>query len=92
MASARGFSEWLLYGLYADRVLGADSGHAGTNEALALTYWFGGDVESAPLRSGAIPLAAHQVAIGVQSFIGVPMERLWELFRASQRLRQPLGT
>jgi hypothetical protein len=85
VASARGFSEWLLYGCYIDHVLGSASGHAATGQALARTYWYQGDVERSPLTPETVKLDPWQVAIGVQSFIGVPMEALWNLFKAFER-------
>lgn len=90
-ASARGFSEWLLYGLYVDRVAGPASGHVATARPLARTYWGQGDVMRAPLTPEGVTLAEDQVAIGVQSFIDVSTEQLWALFRAAAREPQLLG-
>jgi hypothetical protein len=81
-ASSRGFSEWLLYGLHADRVLGAASRHAPTSRPLASTYWDHRDVDRAAFGAGTVSLEPDQVAVGVQSFIGVPLTQLWDLFRA----------
>jgi hypothetical protein len=90
-ASARGFSEWLLYGLYVDRVARGASGHVATARPLARTYWGPGDVMHAPLTAEGVALADDQVAVGVQSFIDVSTERLWALFRAAAREPQLLG-
>lgn len=81
LATRRGFSEWLLHGLYVDRVPGPKAAVSPTPRPLARTYWAGDDVEPDAFRSDVGLLAPDQVAIGVQSFIGVPMDGLWGLFR-----------
>lgn len=81
LATRRGFSEWLLHGLYVDRVPGPKAAVAPTPRPLARTYWVGDDVEPDAFRSDEGLMEPDQVAIGVQSFIGVPMAGLWRLFR-----------
>jgi hypothetical protein len=83
IASNRQFSEYMIYGYYVERVLGlAAAGHFADGRELCKVYW-GGDAEELPsLRSFEEVLEPHQVAVGVQSFIGAPMEQLKALFDA----------
>lgn len=90
----RGFSEWLLYGYYVDQVIGVAAGLKATSRPLARTYWVNADIASSTFAPGADLLDDDQVAIGVQSFIDVPMETLWSVFRsyAEARLTAPYVT
>lgn len=83
IARQRAFSEYMLYGYYVDRVLGrAQAGHFRASQALCKVFW-GGDVAPlADLASFEEVLAPGQVAVGVQSFIGMPVARLQALFEA----------
>lgn len=83
IASRRRFSEYMIYGYYVERVLGlAAAGHFADARELCKVYW-GGDAEELPsLRSFEEVLEPHQVAVGVQSFIGAPMDKLKALFEA----------
>lgn len=83
IAGQRQFSEYMIYGYYADRVLGLErAGHWAEALELCKVYW-GGDAEGiASLRSFEEVLGAGQVAVGVQSFIGQPVEQLRALFEA----------
>ncbi len=81
VASRRDFSEWLLYGLYVDQVIGPTAGLQPTSRCLARTYWSTADVGREEFVADDGLLEPDQVAIGVQSFIGVPIDGLWELFR-----------
>jgi hypothetical protein len=81
VARQRSFSEMMIYGLHADRVAGADSGHAPTPLALSRTLWTAADLTPRLFEEGSGLLAPHHVSIGVQSFIGTPMETLWDMFR-----------
>lgn len=83
IAGQRQFSEYMIYGYYAERVLGLHrAGHWPDALELCKVYW-GGDAEGiASLRSFEEVLGAGQVAVGVQSFIGQPVEQLRALFEA----------
>lgn len=81
VTSGRGFSEWLLYGYYIDRVLGASAGPISYRQPLSRTYWVNSDVDAATFADSAALIEPDQVAIGVQSFIDVPMSTLWDVFR-----------
>lgn len=85
----RNFSEWLLYGFYVDQILGEGAGLAHTSRPLARTYWFTEDVAHDSFAEAAELMEPDQVAVGVQSFIGVPMEALWSLFRRHAGGRAP---
>jgi len=83
VASRRSFSEYMLYGYYVERVLGlAAAGHFADSLELCKVYWGGEAAELATLRSFEDVLDEGQVAVGVQSFIGQPVERLQALFEA----------
>lgn len=83
VAGQRQFSEYMIYGYYAERVLGLEqAGHWPDALELCKVYW-GGDADGiASLRSFEEVLGAGQVAVGVQSFIGQPVEQLRALFEA----------
>jgi hypothetical protein len=71
----------ILYGNFVEHVLGDGAGHAPTSDELCATFWVREDVTGESFRDGAELLSPGQVAIGVQSFIGVPIEELWGAFR-----------
>lgn len=83
VAAQRGFSEYMLYGYYADRVLGRDAaGHFGAAQELCKVFWGEDAAPLAGLNSFEEVLGPGQVAVGVQSFIGEPIEKLQALFEA----------
>lgn len=84
IATHRQFSEYMIYGYFVERVLGLEAaGHWPDEHELCKVYWFPEDVgELATLRSFEEILEPGQVAVGVQSFIGQPVERLKALFEA----------
>jgi hypothetical protein len=81
VAADREFSEMTLYGLFVDHVLGAGSGHALTTDELSRTFWGKADIRPDTFSDMGRLLGGGQVSIGVQSFIGVPLDRLWAVFR-----------
>lgn len=83
IAGQRQFSEYMIYGYYVDRVRGLEqAGHWPEALELCKVYW-GGDADGiASLRSFEEVLGPGQVAVGVQSFIGQPVEQLRALFEA----------
>lgn len=81
IASRRGFSEYMIYGYFVEKVLGlAQARHWSDARELCKVYWGGevGAIES--LRSFEEVLEPWQVAVGVQSFIGEPVETIRALF------------
>ncbi|AOO79975.1 DUF6492 family protein [Bosea vaviloviae] len=83
IASQRQFSEYMIYGYFVERVLGLEAaGHTPDGFELCKVYWGGDAGGLASLRSFEDVLDEGQVAVGVQSFIGQPVERLKALFEA----------
>ncbi|AMJ62343.1 DUF6492 family protein [Bosea sp. PAMC 26642] len=84
IAAKRGFSEYIIYGYFAERVLGlAAAGQRAESAELCKVYWGGSDADGiASLRSFEEVLEKGQVAVGVQSFIGQPVAQLRALFEA----------
>lgn len=84
IASQRQFSEYTIYGYFVEQMLDLDtSGHWPDAHELCKVYWFSGTTDTiASLQSFEEVLEPGQVAVGVQSFIGEPVERLRELFEA----------
>lgn len=80
ITAKRGFSEYSIYGFYVDQVLGTASGHAPTPRPLARTYWDRDAIPQGGLAGFEHALAPDQVAVGVQSFIGEPVEKLRGFF------------
>jgi hypothetical protein len=69
------FSEYILYGIFVQEVLGqADTRHAPTSEELCLSSW---DDSSAQLV--AERLAPHHVAVNIQSNLHLPMSEFRRL-------------
>lgn len=81
VAADREFSEMMLYGMFAEGILGKRSGHEVTSLALSRTFWGKSDVGPDTFRDVSGLLAGGQVSIGVQSFIGVSLDELWAVFR-----------
>ena len=82
IAGDRRFSEYMIYGYYAEQVLGLDAaGHWPDARELCKVYWLSGDAAGFD-RIGSFEsvLEPWQVAVGVQSFIGQPLERIRALF------------
>ncbi|KPF70138.1 hypothetical protein IP69_09675 [Bosea sp. AAP35] len=81
IAARRGFSEYVIYGFFAERVLGlAEAGHWADSRDLCRNYWGGvaGGFDS--LRSFEEVMEPWQVAVGIQSFIGEPVDKIRALF------------
>jgi hypothetical protein len=81
VAGGGSFSEMTIYGMFVEGVLGEAAGHRATPDALARTYWTERDVAPGSFRDAETLLGPGHVSIGVQSFIGVPVEDLWDVFR-----------
>lgn len=84
IAANRQFSEYMLYGYFVERVRDlAEARHWPDAHELCKVYWFDEDVTGIDaLRSFEEVLEPHQVAVGVQSFTGVPVDKLWALYEA----------
>lgn len=82
IARDRQFSEYLIYGYYVERVLGLEAaGHWPDARELCKVYWLNEDMEGFDrLGSFEEVLEPWQVAIGIQSFIGQPLDRIRALF------------
>jgi hypothetical protein len=84
LASHRQFSEYLIYGRFVETVLTPSlSGHELVSTHLSRSYWSQEDVVASGFGGAGVQLGPGQVAIGVQSFLGQPVERLEALFEAS---------
>ncbi len=81
VTAGRGFSEWMIYGQFVSDVLGERSGHLATDSELVRTWWFSHEVNRDILAPGALVMEQDEVALGVQSFIGMSMDSLWDVFR-----------
>ena len=82
IAAHRQFSEYMIYGYFVERVLGLEaSGHWPDARELCKVYWFSEDVAGMEdLASFEEVLEPWQVAVGIQSFIGQPLDRIRALF------------
>ena len=63
------FSECMIYGRHAAEVGGLE-GHYLSSDELCRVYWTGSQMSEADMRVFLDNLAPHQVAVGMQSFIG----------------------
>lgn len=70
IAARRAFSECMLYGRFVDEILGGD-GHAASAAELCRVYWDGPALDSDELSRFVAELRPEEVAIGLQSFIGM---------------------
>ena len=73
LASTRGLSECVLYGRFVDEVEGHPERHLAGEDNLCATVWSGEAMDREALDSYVAGLAPHQVAIGIQSFIGTDL-------------------
>lgn len=81
VASRRAFSEYMIYGYFVEQVLGlGPAGHWSDARELCKVYWGGEAGAIDGLRSFEEVLEPWQVAVGVQSFIGEPIEKIRALF------------
>ena len=69
IASRRMFSECMIYGRHAAEVAGM-KGHHLSSEELCRVYWTGPSMSEIDMQAFLDNLAPHQVAVGMQSFIG----------------------
>jgi hypothetical protein len=78
LGSARKFSECILYGRYADEVIGG-AGHFHAREEFCRVHWTGEPLSDEDFRDFVATMAPEQVAIGMQSFIGTDLARIRRL-------------
>lgn len=82
LAGRRSFSEYMIYGYFVERVLGlGPAGHWADQRELCKVFWGeadAGGIDS--LRSFEEVMQPWQVAVGVQSFLGEPIEKIRALF------------
>jgi hypothetical protein len=81
IASRRMFSECMIYGRYADEVIGG-AGHFLSGDEYCRVYWKGPQMSEDGIRDFVETLAPHQVAVGMQSFIGTDVEAIRRLVTA----------
>lgn len=74
-------SEYTLYGLYIERVLKNSSSFQIFHDGLCKTIWVKTELDDRALDQFFENLEPHIVAIGVQSFVGIKIERLQNQFQ-----------
>jgi len=65
------FAEYILYGVYADRVMTEDPGHFATARSLGLSRWSEGFSDAAAETAFLASMGADQVACNIQSTLGL---------------------
>lgn len=75
------FAEYILYGVYADHVLG-EAGHFRTNESLAFARWTGDFTGEADIAAFTGELEPHHVVCNVQSTVSLDRETRERLVEA----------
>lgn len=78
IASRRMFSECMIYGRHAAEVAALE-GHRLSADELCRVYWTGPRMTETDMRIFIDNLAPHQVAVGMQSFIGTDIETIRRL-------------
>ncbi|MBB2969690.1 DUF6492 family protein [Mesorhizobium sp. RMAD-H1] len=78
MGRVRRFSECMIYGRYADEILGG-KGHFHDGVDLCRVYWFAPAPTDEQFRAFVAEMKPEQVAIGMQSFIGVDTDHIRKL-------------
>jgi Family of unknown function (DUF6492) len=68
----RTLSECMLYGRFVEDVEGL-SGHHPSNDALCRVYWGGPALSASGIAEFVALRQPHQVAVGLQSFVGMPV-------------------
>jgi hypothetical protein len=81
LGRARRFSECLTYGRYVDDVA-LGEGHFHDGGEFCSVQWDGAPMSDAELREFIAALGPSQVAIGIQSFIGMDVSRIRRLLPA----------
>lgn len=82
LGSSRKFSECLIYGRFVDEVLGSVR-HFHAAEELCRVHWTGSAMSDDEFQRFVAGMSPHQVAIGMQSFIGTDIDRIRRLTRVA---------
>lgn len=83
VAARRKFSECMIYGRFADEVLGGE-GHFPSPVEFCRVHWTGRPMSDEEFRSFVAAMGDEQVAIGMQSFIGTDIGRIRQLIGAER--------
>jgi hypothetical protein len=75
IGSARKFSECVLYGRFVDEVQGG-AHHFHASEEFCRVLWYGKSPSDDEFRAFVAGMSPEQVAVGMQSFLGMDVERL----------------
>ncbi|MBK6873141.1 MAG: hypothetical protein IPJ14_13960 [Kineosporiaceae bacterium] len=74
------FAEYILYGVYADHVLGGDAGHFRTAESLSFSRWVGSFEGQADEEAFVRQMEDHHVLCNLQSTIGMTLKQREVIF------------
>jgi hypothetical protein len=85
IAQDRNFSEYLIYAIYVTARPEEAGRHWTDTESLAAIAWFDHEMPAGGVAELTGAMSARQVALCVQSFIGVPVEEMRALFEAASR-------
>lgn len=83
VGSSRKFSECMIYGRFVDEVLGG-AGHFHATEEFCRVHWMGSAMSDDEFLRFLTGMSPHQVAIGMQSFIGTDIDRIRRLTQSLQ--------
>lgn len=75
VASQWQFSEYILYGTYVERVLGADSGHYADPTKICLDYWTPKPMDDAQMRAFVAELRPEHIAVMLTAKAGMDVAR-----------------
>ncbi|MGE0502793.1 MAG: DUF6492 family protein [Rhizobiaceae bacterium] len=78
VAARRRFSECMLYGRFVDELMDGE-GHVHSDRELCRVHWTGEALDDRGFAAFLDALEPHQVAIGMQSFIGTDIGRIRRL-------------
>ncbi len=81
IGSARQFSECMIYGRYVDDVIGG-AGHFHGAEEFCRVHWNGQPLSDDAFRHFVATMAPEQVAIGMQSFLGLSVDDIRRIIGA----------
>jgi hypothetical protein len=84
MCRSRNFSEYLIYGIFVEKVLGG-AGHFNEPNQLCATHWTTAELDPQTVLDLIKKLDPKQIGIGVQSFSGTSIEAVREAYLAFLR-------
>ena len=83
------FAEYILYGVFADKVLGLeDAGLAGTAQSLCLSRWSGAFTGPEDEAAFLAAIEPQHVACLIQSTIAMPLDERRRLFERARRIAE----